>query len=137
MGHPGAEVMATSFGTLETCGPTRRTFTAAQYPTKRFNAINGAGSTRLYGSKPFNASLQLTFVLNDADTCAVLKCWDDAYGEFDTLDLPPEFFAGSSALLDCGVPDGLNWRWAEAPYVESLFPNRSRVQVNLIATLDA
>ena len=28
----------------------------------------------------------LTFVLNDADTCTMLKCWDDAYGEFDTLD---------------------------------------------------
>ena len=129
--------MSVTFGPLETCGPTRRSFTAGQYPTKRFTAINGAGTTRLYGSKPFNASLQLTFVLNDADTCTILKCWDDAYGSYATLDLPPEFFAGSSSVLDCGVPESLNWRWADAPSVESLFPNRSRVQVNLIATLDA
>ena len=129
--------MATQFGTLETCGPTRRSFTPGRFPTKRFDSITGAGTTRLYGSKAFNATLQLTFILNDEDTCAFLKCWDDAYGDYDTIELPDEFFAGSSPVLDCGVPDYLNWRWAEAPSVESLFPGRSRVQVNLVATLDS
>ena len=129
--------MATQFGTLETCGPTRRSFTPGRFPTKRFDSISGAGTTRLYGSKAFNATLQLTFILNDEDTCAFLKCWDDAYGDYDTIELPDEFFAGSSPVLDCGVPDCLNWRWAEAPSVESLFPGRSRVQVNLVATLDS
>ena len=129
--------MATQFGTLENCGPTRRSFTPGRFPTKRFDSISGAGTTRLYGSKAFNATLQLTFILNDEDTCAFLKCWDDAYGDYDTIELPDEFFAGSSPVLDCGVPDYLNWRWAEAPSVESLFPGRSRVQVNLVATLDS
>lgn len=129
--------MATQFGTLETCGPTRRSFTPGRFPTKRFDSISGAGTTRLYGSKAFNATLQLTFILNDEDTCAFLKCWDDAYGDYDTIELPDEFFAGSSPVLDCGVPDYLNWKWAEAPSVESLFPGRSRVQVNLVATLDS
>ena len=129
--------MATQFGTLETCGPTRRSFTPGRFPTKRFDSISGAGTTRLYGSKAFSATLQLTFILNDEDTCAFLKCWDDAYGDYDTIELPDEFFAGSSPVLDCGVPDYLNWRWAEAPSVESLFPGRSRVQVNLVATLDS
>lgn len=129
--------MATQFGTLETCGPTRRSFKPGRFPTKRFDSISGAGTTRLYGSKAFNATLQLTFILNDEDTCAFLKCWDDAYGEYDTIELPDKFFAGSSPVLDCGVPDYLNWKWAEAPSVESLFPGRSRVQVNLVATLDS
>ena len=129
--------MATSFGTLETCGPTRRTFVPGTFATKRFASISGAGTTRLYGSKAFDAQLQMTFVLSDADTCAFLKCWDSAYGNYDTITLPAEFFAGASSVLDCGVPDHLNWRWADAPSVESLFPGRSRVQINLIATLDA
>ena len=129
--------MATSFDALETCGPTRRTFVPGKFATKRFSSISGTGTTRLYGSKAFDAQLQMTFILNDDDTCAFLKCWNDAYGNYDTIELPQEFFAGSSPVLDCGVPSYLNWRWAEAPSVESLLPGRSRVQINLIATLDA
>ncbi len=129
--------MATSFDTLETCGPTKRSFVPGKFATKRFNSISGAGTTRLYGSKAFDAQLQMTFMLSDADTCTFLKCWDDAYGDYDIINLPAEFFAGASPVLDCGVPEYLNWRWAEAPSVESLLPGRSRVQINLIATLDA
>ena len=129
--------MATSFNTLETCGPTKRTFVPGGYATKRFSSISGSGTTRLYGSKAFDAQLRITLLLNDDDTCAVLKCWNDAYGTYDTIDLPEEFLAGSSPVLDCGVPDYLNWRWAEAPSVESILPGRSRVQINLVATLDS
>lgn len=129
--------MATSFGQLDTCGPTKRTFVPGQYATKRFESISGAGTTRLYGSKAFDAQLRITLLLNDDDTCAVLRCWDDAYGTYDTIELPEEFLAGSSPILDCGVPEYLNWRWAEAPSVESILPGRSRVQINLVATLDA
>lgn len=125
-----------SFGALETCGPTERTFRPGSFPTVRFNSISGAGVTRIYGSKQVNAELQLQFVLSDADTCTVLRAWDDAKGSFETLDLPDEFFAGSGELLDCGIPDYLNWRWAERPSVTSLLPGRSRVQIRLVATLD-
>ena len=129
--------MATSFGQLDTCGPTKRTFVPGQFATKRFSSISGAGTTRLYGSKAFDAQLRITLLLNDDDTCTVLKCWNDAYGTYDTIELPEEFLAGSSPVLDCGVPDYLNWRWAEAPSVESILPGRSRVQINLVATLDS
>jgi len=128
--------MAIAFGSLDTCGPTQRSFTPGRYPTKRFNSISGSGTTRLYGSKAFDATLQMSFMLNDSDTCTVMKCWNDAYGSYDTIVLPDVFFAGASDVLDCTVPDYLNWRWAEAPSVESLLPGRSRVQVKLVATLD-
>ena len=124
------------FGFLETCGPVERTFTPGNFPTRRFNSISGAGTTRIYGSKQFDATLELGFVLSDADTCTILRAWDDAKGTFDTLDLPEQFFAGSGELLDCGIPDYLKWRWAERPSVTSLLPGRSRVQVRLVATLD-
>lgn len=128
--------MATSFGVLETCGPTKRTFKPGVFATKRFTSISGAGTQRLYGSKAFDATMRLSFMLNDADTCKVLDCWNDAKGSYDTIELPEKFLAGSSPVLDCGVPDYLNWRWAEPPSVESLQPGLSRVQINLIATLD-
>ena len=124
--------MATSFEPLETCGPTRRTFVPGQFATKRFSTISGAGTTSLYGSKAFDAQLRITLLLNDDDTCTVLKCWDDAYGSYDVLTLPEEFFAGASPVLDCTIPDYLNWRWAEAPSVESILPGRSRVQIILL-----
>ena len=129
--------MAISFGALTTCGPTTRNFTPGKYATKRFTSISGAGTTRLYGSKAFDASLRMTFLLDDADTCTIMKCWHDARGTYDTLLLPAEFKAGSSAVLDCSIPYYLGWRWAEAPSVESIFPGRSRVQLTLIATLDS
>ena len=129
--------MATSFNTLDTCGPTKRTFKPGQFATKRFNSISGSGTTRLYGSKAFTAEMSLTFILNDKDTCSFLKCWDDAKGDYDTINLPNEFLSGASTALACGIPTYLNWRWANAPSVESLFPNRSRVQITLIATLDS
>jgi len=129
--------MTTSFSPLRTCGPTKRTFRPGEFATKRFTSISGSGTTRLYGSKAFDASLQLSFMLNDADTAAFLDCWYAAKGTYDTLELPAEFLAGASDVLDSGVPDYLNWRWAEAPSVESLFPGRSRVQINLVATLDS
>lgn len=129
--------MAVSFDPLTTCGPTRRSFKPGQFATKRFTSVSGAGTTRLYGSKAFDATLQMTFVLNDADTCAFMKCWDEAKGSYSAITLPAEFFAGDGSTLSCGIPDYLEWKWAEAPSVESLFPGRSRVQANFIATLDS
>ena len=128
--------MATSFDPLTTCGPTQRTFTPGDFPTKRFDSISGAGTTRLYGSKAFNATLQMSFLLNDSDVISFLDCWDNAKGTYDTLVLPPEFFDGADNLLDAAIPDYLNWRWAERPSVESILPGRSRVKANFVATLD-
>lgn len=129
--------MATSFGDLKTCGPTRRSFSPGSFATKRFTSISGAGTTRIYGSKATEASLSLTFLVGDDDVNVFLKCWNDAYGDYDVLTLPDQFFEGASPLLDSGVPEYLNWRWADAPSVESLFPGRSRVQIKLTATLDS
>ena len=117
--------------------PTRRTYTPGGYATKRFSAINGASDTRLYGSKAFDASLSMSFLLSDKDMSDLLDSWHESKGGFYTLDLPDSVFAGVSSVLQTQIPSYLQWRWAEMPSVESVLPNRSRVQVQLIATLDA
>lgn len=117
--------------------PTRRTYTPGEYATKRFSAINGASNTRLYGSKAFDAGLSMSFLLNDNDMASLLDSWHASKGGFYTLDLPDSVFAGVSSVLQTQIPSYLQWRWAEMPSVESVLPNRSRVQVQLIATLDA
>ena len=81
--------------------------------------------------------MSLDFVLNDADTAAVLESWHESKGGAYTLNLPSSVFSGNSSELNGKIPSYLNWRWAEMPSVESLFPGRSRVQAKLTATLDA
>ncbi len=117
--------------------PTRRTYTPGEYPTKRFSSINGASTTRLYGSKAFDATLNMSFLLNDDEMTELLTSWHESRGGFDSLELPSSVFAGIGSGLQTQIPTYLEWRWAEMPAVESVLPNRSRVQVQLIATLDA
>jgi hypothetical protein len=117
--------------------PTSRSYVAPRFPTKRFDSINGAGVTRLYGSKSFGAQLDLEFVLTDDETSSVLRCYEQARGDSDELSLPSNIFNGMTAALQNEIPAHLSWRWAETPKVKSLFGNRSRLQVSLIGTLDS
>ena len=117
--------------------PTRRSFTPGEYPTKQYSSISGASVTRLYGNRAFDAQMSLDFVLGDAETAAVLASWHESKGGAYVLDLPDSVFGGASEDLKNEIPSYLNWRWAEMPSVESLFPGRSRVQAKLTATLDA
>ncbi len=117
--------------------PTRRTYTPGQYPTKKVTSINGATTTRLYGSKAFDATMNLSFLLNDSDMARLLDSWHDSRGGFVPMNLPDSVFAGIGDTLQRQIPRYLQWRWAEMPSVESVLPNRSRVQVQLIATLEA
>ena len=125
--------MATDFPNL--C-PTRRAWTPGNFPTRRFAAINGAGTTRLYGSRAFDATLSLDFLLNDTELAALLNCYTEARGSFDELTLPGEIYAGISSGVLTEIPDYLTWRWEDTPQIESISPGRSRVRVNLVGTLD-
>ena len=116
--------------------PTRRSFTPGEYPIKRFDSISGAGVTRLYGSKAFNATLDLEFLLDDTGTAAVLQSWHDSMGGAKVLTLPTELFEGMNGP-EGQIPNYLNWRWAQVPSVQSVLPGRSRIRASLVATLDS
>jgi hypothetical protein len=116
--------------------PVRRTFKAAKFPTKRFNSITGAGTTRLYGNKAFDATLQMEFVADDEAVEAIIQNWHDSMGNYLPVVLPETAYAGQSELLQAVTPDYLEWHWEKEPTVTSVQPNLSRVQVNLIAHLE-
>jgi hypothetical protein len=116
--------------------PISRRFTAGQYPTRRFNSISGAGTTRLYGSKAFDARLDLEFLVNDEKLVAIFDSWYGSLGQFKELVLPESVVAGGSELLDSITPDYLEWYWDREPSVENLQPGLSRVTVNLVARLE-
>ena len=116
--------------------PVRRTLTPGQYATRRFTAINGAGRTRLYGSKAFDATLDLEYLLGDDELASLLESYHTSFGAYKTLTLTGQVFEGISPTVMAQIPNYLSWRWADTPTVDSLLPGRSRVRVRLVATLD-
>lgn len=94
----------------------------------------------MYGSKAFDAALDLQFILDDDALLLVINCWNNAYGSYDTLVLPSEIFSGINAALYGGITTDfshLQWRWAERPSFKTIRDSLSRVSVKLIATLEA
>lgn len=117
--------------------PRSRKYEPGDYPTKRFRSLSGASTTRLYGSQPSDATLDLDFVTDDAGAAALVACHDAARGGAHVLDLPARVWEGMGPDLVDQMPSHLSWRWAERPVVDSQIPGRSAVSVRLIATLDA
>jgi len=116
--------------------PVSRRFTAGQFPTRRFNSISGAGTTRLYGSKAFDAKLDLEFLVSDELVSDIFDSWYGSYGTYAAVDLPEPVIAGSDELLDSVTPDYLEWHWDREPTIETVQPGLSRVTVNLVARLE-
>ena len=125
--------MATEFPNV--CPQSRR-FTAGKYAVKRFNSISGASSTRLYGSQPFDAQLQLDYLLDDQEMAQFLASWHVSKGGAGIVLLGTAIYGGIDPALIAQMKS-YSWRWSAAPQVESVLPGRSRIQVSLIGTLDA
>jgi len=116
--------------------PVRRQFKAAQFPTKRFTSISGAGTTRLYGNKGFDATLDVQFLVNDEHLIGITNNWEDSLGTYLPVTLPDAVVARNGELLDAIVPEYLEWHWAEPPTVESVNAGLHRVSVKLVAQLE-
>ena len=116
--------------------PVSRRFTVGRFPTRRFNSISGAGTTRLYGSKAFSSRLRLEFIVDNETAGAIFDSWYGNFGDFDSLELPPEIISGDSELLDSINPAYLEWRWENAPTIATIQPGLSRVTVNLVGSLE-
>ena len=133
-------IMATTFPSIK---PTGRSFVAPSWPTKTQVSESGVITRRLWGSRPSQAKLSLTFRnINDTSTAAILSAYNSAKGSVDSLTLPVEIFAGANAglksWLDASATGaGLLWCFAEgtSPQVESVAPGRSTVTVELTAEL--
>lgn len=116
--------------------PVSRRYKAPNFATKRFASISGAGTTRIYGNKGFDAELDLQFLVDEDTLISIMSNWDDSYGTYLPVTLPAEIVSGSGELLDALVPEYLEWHWAENPTVESLNPNLYRVNTRFVAQLE-
>ena len=116
--------------------PVSRQYKAPNFPTKRYTSISGAGTTRLYGSKAFDAELNLQFLVEQDTLIKIVDNWEQSYGEYLPVSLPPDTIGVNNELVDALVPEYLEWHWAESPTVESLNPNLYRVSTRFIAQLE-
>ena len=123
--------MASTFPSL--C-PKRRSYSPGVYATKRFTSVSGAGTTRLYGSQPFDGKLSLEFLVDDSELAAVFDCWHDAKGDAFSVRFPKKVFVGMSKAV---FMDSLEWRWANPPQVTSVIKGRSTVKTDFVAVLEA
>lgn len=116
--------------------PVSRQFTAGRFPTRRFNSISGAGTTRLYGSKAFDSRLQLEFIVDNETAGRIFDLYYESFGGFEEIFLPPGVLSSDDLLEGKLNPEYLEWRWENEPSIQSVQPNLSRVTVNLVGRLE-
>lgn len=122
--------------------PTARSFTAPKWPTTALVSQSGVTTRRLWGSRPSQAQLSLTFSnIDDASTSAILAAYHNAKGSTVDLTLPSILFNGASGELTNwlntnSTGSAMLWFFSdEPPTVESVARNRSNVRVGLVAEL--
>ena len=131
--------MAITFPNIE---PTSRSFTAPRWPTSGMTTQSGVTTRRLWGSRPSQAQLSLSFDnITDDNAALILQAYNDAKGASIDLALPSVIFNGASGNLiswlnTSATGAGMKWFFSEQPpAVESIAPNRSSVSLTLIAEL--
>jgi hypothetical protein len=129
--------------TFPTIAPTSRSFTPPRWPTSAATAQSGVTSQRLWGSRPSQAQLALTFEnITDNNAALILQAYNDAKGTTTELTLPSIIFSGASSNLTgwlntTSTGAGMKWFFTEEPpNVENAgTPGRSIVRVTLVAEL--
>lgn len=112
--------------------PSSRRVTQGQYAVKRFNSISGTGTTRAYGSQPFNAALELEFSnIRDAIAVQIVDAYEAANGSKSALVLPPELWSGMEGELQLRMQRDYTWRFADQPQLTSVRPGLSSMTVRL------
>ena len=122
--------------------PSSRKFTAPRWPTKTFVSQAGTTTRRLYGSLPSQADLQLTYRnITDDQASAILAHYQSLKGPMSKATLPNQTWDGASTdlkkQLNVSNYSDVDWYFAAAPTVDSIFPGVSTVQVRLIGEIRA
>ena len=121
--------------------PTGRSFDPGNWPVRTYNSQNGAEVRLLYGSKRYNLKLSLTYTnISDTGAAQFLAHYEETTGTFSTFQFEPDarvaLFTGWQG--DAGAlspPLGVDWRYAEAPKIESVRPGISTVTVSLVGVI--
>lgn len=128
--------------TFPSIAPTARSFTAPKWPTSGITSQSGVTTRRLWGSRPSQAQLNLSFNnISDDNAALIAAAYNSAKGATVELTLPAVIFDGASSTLKAWLDTsatgaGMQWFFSdEPPNIESVAPGRSSVQINLVAEL--
>ena len=134
--------------------PSSRVYTAASYPQKEFQGLNGAVTTLQYGLQRVDSKLEMTFTnITDAEAYQIWANYRVANGGYDQKTGERDWVYISDSQVDTmdgvqsaalrrvmsdeGYASGaLRYRYATPPVITSTFPGRSTVQVELRGYLD-
>ena len=122
--------------------PTNRSFDPGTYPQTLFEAQNGATTVVRYSNKRVNAKLSMTFSnITDDEAQSIVNNyilvnsqWNHV--RFQNNSPALEGLDDSLKIFLANEPEGLRWRYMEAPKVQSVQPGISTVQCKFCAYLD-
>ena len=126
-----------------TITPSSRQFKAPEWPVTAVTSQSGATSRRLWGSRPAQAELSMTYRnITDDQAEGIVKCFDDQKGPMVAVPLPDETWSGASAELQnwmklSNYGAGISWYFSSVPTVTNIFPGISTVQVKLVGEIRA
>lgn len=116
--------------TFPSLTPSRRTFTAGEYPHTPFNAYNGWQNRVRHSNVMLASQLRLAFTaLTEADMLSILSHYQGQYGTFDSFALSSSAWSGVTAS-DYQLT-GYLWRYVEPPTVEDVYCDRYNVELAL------
>jgi len=127
--------MTTAFPALV---PSGRSFNAGNFPVKTYAAQDGGEVRILYGSKRVGMTLQLTYQnIADANAEKFIDHFHEMKGTYNRFTIGTESRDGwgSDDKWLGAVEWGSQWRYAQSPQLQSVYPGISTVTVNLIAAL--
>ena len=120
--------------------PTSRSYSPGDYPVKTYNANNGSEVRILYGSRPTNMTLDLTYSnITDAEADQFLTHYYEVQGTYQTFTIAStaNTFTGWDGGADSlnRASSGAVWRYSEPPQQQTVRPGISTVSVRLIGVL--
>lgn len=112
--------------------PTSRSVRQGKYAVKRFTSIAGTGTTRAYGSQPYESTMEMEFSnIPDSSAILIVDCYESSRGSFGHLSLPQAVWKGMDEILRDRLQRDYVWRFSEQPSITSAYPGRSSVSVRL------
>ena len=113
--------------------PTARTYSMGQWPQKIMKMRNGRIKRWGLSSMPDGDKMQLTWEnITYQQAESLCTVWDQNYGIYGIVDMPPEVFAGTSgelaALMETPFA-GATWHFTGPPVVRPVKAGRCTVQI--------
>jgi len=115
--------------------PSARSYTPGQLPIRSYRTLSGVVWKRSFSNTRAGHGLSLQFEnITDSEVEQIIAHYEDRGGGFYRFSLPGELFAGMSGGLTSRMqaPSNVQWAYASEPKVDSVFPGRSTVSVELV-----